>query len=172
MKKDIIVIFTSVVLLIVLIMGTNFQTVDEYYLTHIDDITDNSQTVTLTIQCKDVLKNYDKLDASLKNEKYVPSDGIILPTTKYVLRNNDTVFDILYRAVRYERIQFDFQGAEDNTFNTIYIKSINYLYEFSCGENSGWLYKVNNKSPNCGCSDYRLSDGDSIEVYYSCSPIY
>lgn len=68
MKKDILIIFTVIILVAVLLMGTELQSVDDYYLTHIDDITPQSKTVTLTIDCRDILNNYDKLTPSLKSE--------------------------------------------------------------------------------------------------------
>ena len=49
MKKDILIIFTVIILVAVLLMGTELQSVDDYYLTHIDDITPQSKTVTLTL---------------------------------------------------------------------------------------------------------------------------
>ena len=49
-----------------------------------------------------------------------------------------------------------------------YIRGINNLYEYDCGSVSGWMYKVNGDFPNVGCSDYKLSEGDSIEFLYSC----
>ena len=36
MKKDILALFVIVLLVAVVINGTNIQSVDEYYLTHID----------------------------------------------------------------------------------------------------------------------------------------
>ena len=168
MKKDILIIFTVIILVAVLLMGTELQSVDDYYLTHIDDITPQSKTVTLTIDCRDILNNYDKLTPSLKSEKYVPKDGYILKKQKYVLRDGDTAFDVLYRVVRYKKIQFEYQGAEDNPFGSVYVKGINYIYEFSCGESSGWVYKVNGTSPNYGCSKYQLSDGDNLEWIFTC----
>lgn len=169
MKKDILIVFTAVLLIAVLIMGTEFQTVDEYYLTHIDDITPDSKTVTLSIRCDSILDNYDKLDEALKSEEYVPADGVILEETEYVLREGDTVFDILDRVVRYNQIQFEYQGADDNSFGSVYVQGINYLYEFSCGSTSGWVYTVNGEYPNYGCSKYVLEDKDKIEWIYTCS---
>ena len=54
-------------------------------------------------------------------------------------------------------------------YNSVYIEGIGNLYEFDCGELSGWLYKVNGKTPGCGCSQYTLKDGDVVEFMYSCS---
>ena len=146
MKKDILALLSLALIIVVLIHGTNIQSVDEYYLTHIDDITPQSETVFISIRCDTVLQNYDELDKVLQSDKYVPQNGVILPETEYVLRPGDTVFDILDRAV---------QG-------------INYLYEFSCGPLSGWMYQVNGEFPNYGCSKYKLKDGDRIAWVYTC----
>lgn len=51
-----------------------------------------------------ILDNWDKLDKALRFEKYVPSDGLILPRTEYMLRDGDTVYEILDRAIRHGRI--------------------------------------------------------------------
>lgn len=168
MRKDILAAAFVILVLAVVISGTNIQTVDEYYMTHIDDITPESKTVTIVIRCDTVLENYDKLDKELRSEKYVPADGVILAETEYVLRPGDTVFDILDRAVRYNRIQMEYQGADENSFGSVYVQGIHYLYEFSCGPLSGWMYMVNKEFPNYGCSKYELEDGDNIEWVYTC----
>jgi hypothetical protein len=165
-KKDILAIFAGIIVVIILIMGTDFQSVDEYYLTHVDDIKPDSKTVTMTIECKTVFDNKDKLDSNL--EKYIPKDGYILKKTRFVLNPKDTVFDILDRVTRYKKIQMEYQGADLNKYGSAYIEGINYLYEYSCGELSGWMYKVNNKFPKYGCSNYTLKDGDDIVWSYTC----
>lgn len=167
-KKDILAALIIILLLVFVISGTKIQSVDEYYLTHIDDITPQSATVTLSIECKTVLENLSVLDPALKAGNFVPEDGVILPCTRYVLRPGDTVYDILSRAVRYNKIQMEYQGADKNSFSSVYIKGINYLYEFSCGPLSGWMYTVNGIFPQYGCSKYELSDGDRIEWVYTC----
>ena len=168
MKKDLLALLFVVLVIAVVVNGTHIQSVDEYYLTHIDDITPESETVTISIRCDTILDNYDDLDANLQSEEFVPPDGIILSETEYVLRPGDTVFDILDRAVRYNRIQMEYQGANKNNFGSVYIQGINYLYEFSCGTLSGWMYMVNGEFPDYGCSKYELKDGDVIEWVYTC----
>lgn len=152
-----------------LVLFVNIQSVDEYYLTHLDDITPESETVTLSICCQTVLDNWDDLDPALKEGNYLPEDGVILPATKYVLRPGDTVFDILERAVRYNRIQMEYQGSNQNALGTVYIQGIGYLYELSCGPLSGWMYRVNGEFPGQGCDRYALQDGDVIEWVYTCN---
>lgn len=168
MKKDILVIAFIILLISILVSGTKIQSVDEYYMTNIDDIREDSETVFISIESSTILDNWDKLTPSLREEKYVPKDGIILEKTEYVLRPGDTVFDILDRAVRHNKIQMEFQGANENSYNTVYIKGINYLYEFSCGPLSGWMYEVNSEFPDYGVSKYKLKDGDEISFRYTC----
>ena len=119
MKKDILALLSLALIIAVLIHGTNIQSVDEYYLTHIDDITPQSETVFISIRCDTVLQNYDELDKALQSDKYVPQNGVILPETEYVLRPGDTVFDILDRAVRYNKIQMEYQGADKNSYGSV-----------------------------------------------------
>ena len=166
MKKDLFALSLVVFLLVFIFSGTKIQSVDDYYLTHIDDITEESETVFLTVSCSTVLDNWENLDPALKHEKYVPSDGYILERTEYVLRKGDTVFDILDRAVRYNKIQMECIYSAN--YASVYVQGINHLYEFSCGELSGWMFSVNGKFPNYGCSRYELKDGDEILWAYTC----
>lgn len=169
MKKDILIIFLIILVTAFLIGGTEVQTVEEYYITHIDDVTPESETVTLSINCSTVLDNWDDLDPALQRGDYIPENGVILPPTEYVLREGDTVYDILSRALRHNKIQMEYQGADENSYGTVYIQGINYLYEFSCGPYSGWMYKVDGLYPNYGCSRYELKDGQKIEWVYTCN---
>lgn len=166
MKKDLFAIVVIVALVVLVASGTKVQSVDDYYLTHIDDITEDSQTVTISIRCDTILDNWDKLDDSLKSDKYVPADGVILPTFRAVLRKGDTVYDIFSRVTRYSKIVTDCVYTVN--YSSVYVKGINHLYEFSCGELSGWMYKVNGVFPGYGCSKYVLKDGDVIEWVYTC----
>lgn len=166
MKKDLFAIVVIVALVALVASGTKVQSVDDYYLTHIDDITEDSQTVTISIRCDTILDNWDKLDDSLKSDKYVPADGVILPTFRAVLRKGDTVYDIFSRVTRYSKIVTDCVYTVN--YSSVYVKGINHLYEFSCGELSGWMYMVNGVFPGYGCSKYVLKDGDVIEWVYTC----
>ena len=166
MKKDLFALAIVVFILIFVFSGTKIQTVDEYYLTHIDDITEDSETIYLTIRCDTILNNWDDLDPSLKYEKYVPEDGVILARTEYVLRKGDTVYDVLDRAIRHNQIQMECIYSQN--YGSVYVQGINHLYEFSCGELSGWMYMVNGEFPNYGCSKYELKDGDEIIWCYTC----
>ena len=169
MKKDILIVFALILALAVLIGGSEFQSVDEYYLVHIDDITPESETVFISIDCSDALRHWKDLDPALRADGILPADGVILPETEYVLRPGDTAFDLLSRTCRHNHIQMEYQGADKNAFGSVYVQGIGYLYEFSCGPQSGWIFTVNGSFPDVGCSSYKLSDGDSVRWMYSCS---
>lgn len=168
MRKDILILATIVLLGIFLIKGTKIQSVEEYYLTHIDEITPESETITISIRVDAVLEQMDQLKPELRSERYVPRSGAILEKTEYVLRPNDTVFDILLRTTRHNEIQLDYQGSEENQYGSVYIRGINHLYEFSCGPLSGWMYEVNGIFPDYGVSKYTLEDEDDITFHYTC----
>lgn len=164
MKKNIILFLVIAAAVAAFVLFSDIQSVDDYYLTHIDDIKEGDPTVFLTIRCDTVLDNYDSLREELRSSEYIPEDGIILPRTEYVLREGDTVFSILERAARYNRIQLEHQRIASAT----YIKSISHLYEFDCGPLSGWIYKVNGGFPSGDCAGYVLSDKDEVEWVYTC----
>lgn len=46
--------------------------------------------------------------------------------------------------------------------------ALNNIYEFSCGEQSGWMYEVNGVYPGKSCSKYDVEDGDIIKWNYTC----
>ena len=155
-----------IILAYILWNGTTIQTVDEFYLQNADVITEDSEIITLQINSEAALLKKNTIKKEL--HPYLASDGWILKPTKYVLRPNDTVFDIVQRVTRHEKIQFEYQGANENIYQSAYIQGINYLYEFSCGPLSGWMYAVNGDFPSAGVSQYKLKNGDQIALYYTC----
>lgn len=64
------------------------------------------------------------------------------------------------------RIHMEFENTP--MYNSNYIEGIGNLYEFDCGDLSGWTYSVNGWFPNYGCSRYKLKDGDKIQWRYTC----
>lgn len=170
MKKNIIMIGFAALMILIIVCFTDIQSVDEYYMTHMEDITPDSETVTISIVCNTLRKeeNWNRLEKQLQDEKYVPEDGVILKETTYVLRPGDSAYDLLNRACRYNQIQMEYIGAKDTSYGSAYIRGINYLYEHSCGPLSGWMYRINDSYPGVGCTQYELKDGDQIEWIYSC----
>ena len=123
------------------------------------------KTCTISIRCGAILKNMDKLKEG-KN-RYVPSNGVILATSSVEFRDGETAYDVTKRACSATGIQIE--ASYSPVYGSYYVEGINHLYEFDCGEMSGWLYKVNGWTPNYGCSEYKLKNGDSIVWDYTCT---
>lgn len=123
-----------------------------------------SKYVTISITCHTILNNLDKVSDNKKG--IIPSNGVILSQKQVKINDGDTVFDVLLRETRKQRIHMDF--VESPVYGSAYIKGINNIYEFDAGELSGWMYSVNGVFPNYGCSIYNLNDGDVIQWMYTC----
>lgn len=120
---------------------------------------------TIEICCDTILSNMENLESG--KEGYVPSNGTILATSKIEFTDGETVFDVLKRACELTGTQLEYSYTP--LYESYYIEGINYLYEYDCGDQSGWMYKVNGWFPNYGCSSYKVKDGDVIVWCYTCN---
>lgn len=127
-------------------------------------VTDAPLTCTISISCAAILKHMDWLAPD--KTSLVPADGWILPPTKVTFYEGESVFNVLQRTCKQKKIHMEFKNTP--MYNSAYIQGIHNLYEFDCGELSGWMYKVNDWFPNYGCSRYQLKDGDKICWVYTC----
>lgn len=125
---------------------------------------ETTYTCTISINCSNILNNWDLFDKS--KSSCVPSGGWILKETQVEFKKGDTVFDVLKDITKKRGIQLEYSFTA--LYGSYYIEGINNLYEFDCGELSGWEYCVNGKFPAFGCSKYVLQDGDKIEWKYTC----
>lgn len=119
---------------------------------------------TLSVNCSTILKNMDWLEP--QKLELIPENGVVYPKTTIKFEEGESVFDALNREMRSARIHLEYSNVP--MYNSAYIEGINNIYEFDCGELSGWMYKVNGQFPNYGSSKYELKDGDVIEWVYTC----
>lgn len=127
-------------------------------------ISDVAHTCTISISCATILDHMDWLDP--EKVELVPEDGWILEPTEVTFYEGESVFNVLQRTCKQQGIHMEFENTP--MYNSAYIEGIHNLYEFDCGELSGWMYKVNEWFPNYGCSRYQLRDGDVICWEYTC----
>ena len=118
---------------------------------------------TIAIYCSTILDNWDNLDPA--KAEFVPDDGVILAAVTAGFSEGETVFNVLERVCTAYDIQLEYSWTP--LYNSYYIEGINHLYEFDCGAESGWMYKVNGWLPNYGCSAYTLTGGESIVWCYT-----
>ena len=121
-------------------------------------------TCTFSISCETILDNMDQCNNSKKS--LVPEDGIIFPAAEVTFSEGESVFDVLQRVCKDNKIHME--STFTPMYNSAYIEGIQNLYEFDVGEQSGWMYSVNGWFPNYGCSRYLLHDGDIVEWHYTC----
>lgn len=117
--------------------------------------------VYIQIRCDNLVGNVE--DKSCKN--YVPSSGCILAKEKYECEDGTTVYDVLYHTCRNHNIQIEAEYTP--VYNSYYVESLNHIYEFDGGAESGWMFRVNGGYPDRSCSSVKLHDGDSIVWAYT-----
>ncbi len=118
---------------------------------------------TLVVRCDAVFEHLDNLKDG--KEEILPKDGIILNAENISFSEGESAFDVLKRELRARGIHFEF--VETPMYNSVYIEGIANLYEFDCGNLSGWMYQVNGIRPTYGCSQYILKNQDRIEFFFS-----
>lgn len=125
---------------------------------------ENENICTLSVRCDDILKNMDRLTEG--KAELIPPDGIILAPVSVEFYDGESVFNLLQRELKKNKIHMEFVNTPST--NSAYIEGINNIYEMDCGSRSGWTYMVNGETPNCGCSQYKLKSGDIVEWIYVC----
>lgn len=128
------------------------------------EISDKKLTCTLSVRCDTILANMAWLDP--EKVELVPEDGVILAEQTVTFYEGESVFNLLLREMKRNKIHFEYQNTP--IYKSAYIEGIGNLYEMDCGELSGWLYKVNGWFPSYGCSRYQLREGDRVEWVYTC----
>ena len=122
-------------------------------------------TCTFSIECSTILNNLDMLDPDKLDA--VPSGGIILPAQTVTFYEGESVYDVLKRICEEKGIHME--ASFTPMYNSAYVEGIHNLYEFDCGEASGWMYRVDGWYPNYGCSRYMLKQGEVVEWRYTCA---
>ena len=128
------------------------------------EISDKELTCTLSVRCDTIFSNLYLFDP--EKTELLPEDGVIFAAREVTFYEGESVFNLLLREMRKNKIHMEFSSTP--IFNSAYIEGIANIYEFDCGELSGWMYRVNGWFPNYGCSRYELRDGDVVEWVYTC----
>ncbi len=151
----------AILLVIALIIGfTDIKSVDEHYKESSSVSGSGYGVVTISVDCKVLLNNPEVVPNNLKD--YLPDGGYIVKPTKVHLNKGDTAFSVIMRTAKEKGVQLEYSGHDQ-----VYIEGINYFYEFSCGELSGWVYGVNGVRSKVSCSDQTLKNGDVINFSYT-----
>ena len=95
---------------------------------------------------------------------HTDTDMWIQPTIVYDQPEGTTAMDVFQQVLTANGYTYEAKGS--------YVQAITHpngtrVAEFSKGQNSGWLFRVNGEFPDVAMSDYQLSDGDVIEVLFT-----
>ena len=92
-----------------------------------------THTCTFSISCETILDNMDKC---VENKKFlVPADGVIFPATEVTFSDGESVYDVLQRVCKANKIHME--SSFTPVYNSAYIEGIHNLYEFDVGKLSG-----------------------------------
>lgn len=123
------------------------------------------ESVVISIECKTILDNMDKVEKGLLDNNLIPDDGVILPETTVKAYSKDSVYSVLVRVCKKNKIALD--CALEPMFHTYYVKGINHIYERKVGDSSGWLYFVNDEQVNVGVSLCKIKGGENIRFAFT-----
>lgn len=91
----------------------------------------------------------------------LPEDGVMFSEHSVKLKPGQTAFDALQQT----GLTLDYSGSPSR--KNVYLRGVGGLYERDCGPASGWVFSINGKYPNMGCSNVVLNDGDSISFQFT-----
>ena len=95
---------------------------------------------------------------------HTDTDVWIRPTIVYDQPEGTTAMDVFRQVLTANGYTYEAKGS--------YVQAIirpdgTRVAEFSKGQNSGWLFRVNDDFPDVAMDEYQLQDGDEIEVLFT-----
>lgn len=157
MKKQISVIIICL-LCILAFCSCSIKSTEDYYKT---EETKGVDTVNIKVDCITALSS---LPNELKDGNYIPENGIIIDTA-VEYENGDTAFTVLTKAAKKDKILIDYNGEG----SSVYVRGISHLYEFDCGDLSGWMVCINGEFADEGANSTTINPNDTVEWRYTCN---
>jgi hypothetical protein len=99
--------------------------------------------------------------ANKVNVKVQSTSGVIAQESNLVIADDATALDVLKTVLNNAGKTCVLEKGGT------YVASIDGLGEMDKGPNSGWMYNVNNVTPQIPASDYELDNGDTVLWYYT-----
>ena len=134
--------------------------------TSFSSFTENG-TYTVTVEYKGERYSYTVLVGSKENNQdaaYISASiragGTTIASEELLIENGKTTaLEALITLAGKAGVGIVVRGG--------YVSQINGLGEFDKGDNSGWLYRIGNQTPELGAGFYKLQAGDELVWYYT-----
>ena len=125
-------------------------------------VTVSYQGYTATFMVTVLKSNGEPLPVGTVSVKVKNNSSVIASKNSVVIEEGETTaMDVLKTVLDDAGINYLIKGD-------YYVSEIDGLGEFDKGENSGWLYKVNDTTPpTTAASEYKLKAGDEVVWYYT-----
>ncbi|MDO4710931.1 MAG: S-layer homology domain-containing protein, partial [Peptostreptococcaceae bacterium] len=112
----------------------------------------SSSDITVSFTLEGMKRNSDEKQTWVNKKSYtMPKDSTVESLFKKVLDGNGIKYVDTGNYIKSIRSPFDNEM----------------LSEFTNGQNSGWMYKVNEVRPNVGFSHYKLNNNDDVVWFYT-----
>ncbi|MCL2499480.1 MAG: DUF4430 domain-containing protein [Defluviitaleaceae bacterium] len=125
--------------------------------------TDEGFSVTFSIRVDNLVEGMHMLDKD--KHELIPDDGFIFPARQTAAHEGESVFDLLQRVTRENRIHMAARFTP--VIGDAYVEAIGNLYAYDAGPLSGWKYIVNGVIPHISASSYTVQAGDDIVWAYT-----
>lgn len=140
------------------------EEIDQEIEVNIENYEPEILSAGISVRCDTIFDNLDKFNANKIG--LLPENGVIYSEKAVIFEDGASVFDILIEEMQNNKIHMEYVGTPLQ--NSVYIEGINNIYEFDCGNLSGWIYSVNGEFPNFSMSNFIVKNGDFIEILYTC----
>ena len=152
-KRSILILLAVFAVLCAALWVSDIKTVSQYRGEAQSTGEPSVGTVTVSVDCSAAVSSgHDGL----------PESGFLIEPINIPLINGDTALSVLLRAAASSSVTVESEGTAGAVISTAYVEGIGGLYEFDCGELSGWRYVVNGEYPELSAGEYTLCDGDNI----------
>ncbi|MCR5150154.1 MAG: DUF4430 domain-containing protein [Clostridiales bacterium] len=136
-------------------------------------VTPSVNKCSVEINCESILNNRSSFNS--EKEQYLPKNGVVFKRSNIKANRGDTAFDVIKKVCadntcsencRYcqSGIHLEYSVINGKTV----ITGVHHISEKDCGENSAWLFTVNNQHISDGIASYHVKDGDVIKLVYIC----
>ncbi len=132
---------------------------DYYAVAYKDDFSIVPAVAKITVTKKNNSSSSASKDIKVSIKVADPKGKVYLSKKTYTVEKGISPYDLLMKT----GLSVE---AETSAYG-VYVKGIEGLNEFDKGNESGWMFRVNGKFPDCSIVSYSLKNKDYVEILYT-----